>query len=630
MRAHAPLLDAPRNAPAAPASRRSSRLGLRRRSLGVVLALAATACQGLSPIPKTPDPTDAERARFVRMRLEDARAFQAQGRLDSAADAVQRALAVAPDDARSLRLLAAVEAARGDDAEAARLRARADLVDPPPPPPPDTALVPVATGVLAVLIPPEGAADAAGTAPLAAAWPDRAAPAALAARLRTRLPKAGVTEISPASVAQARAWLRERDVRLALSLRVERASCGASVKDGAFAVAQLTATIATPDALVLAPSSVRETDSDPPAGPRCAERALARALERVLARPGVREAIEDAAAGARDTGESWPSSVVRPLFPGLSRRIAWEQDRGRARMAAGRLAEAEESFARAEAVDPDDLDTQAYIADARATLSLARDLARSDAGARSARLARAAEEGALEVELSPEARAAAEAQLAEERTRRDALLAAIALASGGDPEPTPALLAGARTVDLPDEGDAGLALARRRARGPVERRVAYAPDGSRLAAWYVDARGEAVLREDDRDGDGLPDRWSAGAGGRAREVWETRDASGVPGAHVKLAADGSVERIEVLRPTDGEPSRVFDYAGGRLVAESADTNGDGRLDRFERFDAGGEVASREEDLDGDGEIDVRSRYEKGRLVRREITDPSLVESMLPR
>jgi len=238
VRAHAPLRPAAR------------------RALWLALALAVAGCQGLSPIPKPPAPSDAERARFVRLRLEDARAFQAQGRLDSAAAAVRRALAVAPDEPRALRQLAEVVAAQGDAEEAARLRARADEVDPPPPPPPDTALVPVATGILAVLVPPERADDALGTAALAAEWPDRAVPAALAARLRTRLPKAGVTEISPATVAQARAWLRERDARLVLSLRVLRASCGTSVKDGPFALAQLVAAIGTPEAVVLPPTAV--------------------------------------------------------------------------------------------------------------------------------------------------------------------------------------------------------------------------------------------------------------------------------------------------------------------------------------------------------------------------------------
>ena len=82
-------------------------------------------------------------------------------------------------------------------------------------------------------------------------------------------------------------------------------------------------------------------------------------------------------------------------------------------------------------------------------------------------------------------------------------------------------------------------------------------------------------------------------------------------------------RVEMLRG-DGLPERVYHYENGRLAAEERDTDGDGRLDRFDRFDAAGHVAQREEDLDGDGAVDVRSVYEQGHLVRREFSDPKLV------
>jgi hypothetical protein len=58
-----------------------------------------------------------------------------------------------------------------------------------------------------------------------------------------------------------------------------------------------------------------------------------------------------------------------------------------------------------------------------------------------------------------------------------------------------------------------------------------------------------------------------------------------------------------------------------------DTNGDGRPDVFEKYDtsSGAAVLSRrEEDKNGDGQIDITSIYENGKLVKREINDPSLV------
>jgi len=109
------------------------------------------------------------------------------------------------------------------------------------------------------------------------------------------------------------------------------------------------------------------------------------------------------------------------------------------------------------------------------------------------------------------------------------------------------------------------------------------------------------------------------------EVWEDREHAGVPTAHFVLGRDGAVQKIEVLRAADSTAVRVFEYAGGHLVSEAQDTNGDGVLDRFERFDADGEVVMREEDLNGDGKIDVRSFFEKGKLVRREIIDPELLQ-----
>ena len=48
---------------------------------------------------------------------------------------------------------------------------------------------------------------------------------------------------------------------------------------------------------------------------------------------------------------------------------------------------------------------------------------------------------------------------------------------------------------------------------------------------------------------------------------------------------------------------------------------------FEKYDTSSGAAvllRREEDKNGDGQIDITSIYEKGKLVKREINDPSLV------
>ena len=48
------------------------------------------------------------------------------------------------------------------------------------------------------------------------------------------------------------------------------------------------------------------------------------------------------------------------------------------------------------------------------------------------------------------------------------------------------------------------------------------------------------------------------------------------------------------------------------------------LETYVEQDGRAVLARREEDKNGDGEMDIKSIYENGRLVRREISDPSLV------
>jgi tetratricopeptide (TPR) repeat protein len=584
-----------------------------------LLPLAACA-PGINPIPKAQEPAPEDVARFVRLRVEEARAYRLQNQLDAARQSLERALAVAPNDPDALRLLARVLTESGHEEQARAVGEHADRVAPPPSPPPEEPLPFASENLLVVLLPPEPEESA--TTGLADEWPDRRAPDVLVARLHKRLPHAAVTELSPATVAEARAWLRSRSPRAVLSLRVDRVDCGDSAKDGPFALAALTLSAGTPARLSLAPRSVRFVDGDPPIGKGCADRALAQVLERILADPALQDLLGTPSVPA--AAALWPSPEIRALFPGLGRRIAVEIDRGRARLAVGRLQDAEESFRRAEAIDPDDKDVQAYLAETRATLALARELQPSLAPAHGA-----APEGALiEVELSPAQRTATEQMLSEERARRDALLAAISLVGSEGGELSSAIESALRPVEPGEQDTPGARLAAQQARGPVAKRALFAPDGRVLAVFYTPAAGGApVLREDSADGQ--PERWTAYRDGRRSEVWEDPGHAGVPTTHLLLGRDGSVQKIEVLRAADGTPVRVFQYEGGRLVSEARDTNGDGVLDRFERFDADGEVVLREEDLNGDGKIDVRSFFEKGKLVRREVTDPELLQGMAP-
>ena len=64
-----------------------------------------------------------------------------------------------------------------------------------------------------------------------------------------------------------------------------------------------------------------------------------------------------------------------------------------------------------------------------------------------------------------------------------------------------------------------------------------------------------------------------------------------------------------------------------LAREEEDRNGDGRPDRVTLFDEEERILQRDEDRNGDGVVDLRSVYSEGRLVRRELLDEELEESI---
>lgn len=575
------------------------------------------ATEGLVPRP-APPPGERDVELFVQRRLADARAFREQGRLEAAEHALERALAFAPDDASVHRLMARVLEEQGRMGAARAHGLRADELDPPPPPPPDAPLPLDARDLVVLLV--EGP-DAEPGLDARARRPDPALERALLeSRLATRLPDAEVVRADPESVSDARALLRARGARAALSLRTDRGFCGSSLKDGEFAIAWLRVAGGTPAGLVFAPTTVRQVIADPPAGDACVRLALARALEQALLESGALRALSE---GAR--GGDWPSPALRALFPGIGRRVVEEIERGRARLATGRVAEAADAFRAALAVDPDDPDARAYLSEAEETLAIARSLGGAGDGA-----SPAGDE--LQFQLTPAARAIAESLLAEERRRRDELLAALVIAEVEERPPPPEAVAALRALPLPAPPAAGPRLARERSEGPVEARGLYAGNGSVSAVYYFGAgQGEPLLREEDVDADGRPDRWIGYAGGVRRELLEDRSGDGAPDVHVRFAADGdAIESIELDVDGDARAERVFRYADGHLASEARDSDGDGALDRFETFDADGGVVTREEDLNADGRIDVRSRFRDGRLLSREIEDPAVVESLLER
>jgi tetratricopeptide (TPR) repeat protein len=447
---------------------------------------------------------------------------------------------------------------------------------------------------------------------LARDWPDGGVADVLEQRLRVRLPDATVVHATAESVAASRIWIAEFAPRAAISLRADRAYCGDTLKDGPFALARLRVAVAAGGSPVGESRQVREVVSYPRPWSRCESLAVARALEQSLALPEVRSALR--APGA--PGVTWSTAALRALFPELGRRLTAELEAGRRRLALGDLAGAEAAFRSAARIDPDDPEVRAYLAEMDATLAMTRDLDT------------AADESALPLDprLSPAELSALEVQLAEEQRRREDLLAALAVLDE-QVEPPPAnVLAALRPVEIGDPQSFGPALARARADGAIESRAAYAPDGTPLARFYFAAGSERpVLREEDTSGDGQPDHWTVYEGRVRSEVWEDADGAGQPQVRLVFGPGGqTVVRIEFLASEGRGLDRVFHYADGALVSEDHDTNGDGSLDRFDRFDADGRLRERGEDLDGDGRIDLRSIYRKGKLVRRDVASPAFL------
>jgi tetratricopeptide (TPR) repeat protein len=588
---------------------------------GLLAAALVAAVPAFAQTLGPPEVSEAQRARHTRLILIDARAFLRQNRVEAAERTLRRGLLVAPDDDRLHGLLARVLTEQGRPEESARHRRRADELAPPPPPLPQEALETSSRGILVALVPPASSTEPPERVP--SNWPDGIAAKTLEHRLRLRLPDATVSHASPQTVAAARAWLAGRTPRGALSLRVERSYCADTLKDGFFAVAWLRVAGEAPGEPSEGPDERREVVPNPRSTEDCRAEALGRALERVFKHAVVGRALEAPPLPASErtpAGQAarWSNLAIRSLFPGLGERIKAELDRGREQLATGRVGEAAETFRRAAQIDPEDPVVLAYLAEAGETLAMAQELTR-----RRDPLAILEEDrGVLDPRFSPAQRAAAEARLADERRRRTDLLAAREILGEDLRVPQPDTFAALRIGEIRDPDAFGPSTARERARGPIEVRVAYAPDGSEIVRFYSAADGgPAILREEDSNGDGRPDRWTAYYAGERSDVWEDGHGTGTPDLHFIFALGGSpLERIELDTDEDGRTDRIIHYADGVLRAESLDSNGDGIIDRFDRFDDEGFVETRLEDLDGDGRIDMRSSYRGGQLVERTIQE----------
>ncbi len=212
--------------------------------------------------------------------------------------------------------------------------------------------------------------------------------------------------------------------------------------------------------------------------------------------------------------------------------------------------------------------------------------------------------------------------------------------------------------------------------GAVQSNEAEWPPSSAPQTGKSSQRGGIADQVTDRDGDGRPDHWIYHHGGQTvRELFD-EDADGAPDRYVFYQAEtgeksreeedtnldgqvdswleyqsgevarhrrdtngdgfldtwsfyraGELARQERDLNADGFRDRVGFYRNGRLAREEDDRNGDGRPDRVTLFDEEERILQRDEDRNGDGVVDLRSFYSEGRLIRRELLDEDVEESI---
>ena len=160
--------------------------------------------------------------------------------------------------------------------------------------------------------------------------------------------------------------------------------------------------------------------------------------------------------------------------------------------------------------------------------------------------------------------------------------------------------------------------------GRLRELTSDANGNGRIDTWTEMDGRRPVRSRADRNEDGRDDRWEYYDGsGRLVKVGFSRRDTGKPDAWAEPGADGRISRI--LVSSSGEESKIdrwetYDPAvPDLLTAVEEDTNGDGRADKWERYENGA-LRMAQFDEDGDTRVDRRLTYERGALVLIE-SDP---------
>ena len=109
-------------------------------------------------------------------------------------------------------------------------------------------------------------------------------------------------------------------------------------------------------------------------------------------------------------------------------------------------------------------------------------------------------------------------------------------------------------------------------------------DGRTDMRAYLD-NGRTVRIEADGNGDGRIDRWEYyAADGRLERLGTSSESDGIEDTWV--AQNGNEMRVDVSTRRNGIANRHEFHDGGRLVRAEQDTNGDGKVDEWQRFSDG--------------------------------------------
>jgi hypothetical protein len=165
--------------------------------------------------------------------------------------------------------------------------------------------------------------------------------------------------------------------------------------------------------------------------------------------------------------------------------------------------------------------------------------------------------------------------------------------------------------------------------------------GRRVSASYDDYTRQLVALAADQDGDGRMDQWSYFDGARPLrgekdadgdgriDRWEYFDASGtllmvgtssredgIEDTWTWPADEAGVGRVDRSRSRDRYVNRREFFVAGMMARAEEDTNGDGRMDRWDRYESGVLRHAEFDTTFASGRPDRRAVYDAGGRFER--------------